>query len=163
MKAHRPTKADLDISSDSEQEAALPGPGSYIDIQKHSIFNVEKKDGFFDRQSQRFPKEKFNMDRGLDPGNYNVGNFKLTDYKKKGYTAAFANGERFQKTKVMDGPGPDKYYAPSIYQDILKKVTSKKEGFGSEAARFVKPPSNIFEEQPGPGEYNPIDSIKTLE
>lgn len=37
------------------------------------------------------------MEKGLDPGNYNVGSFKLDDHKNKGYTAAFAKGDRFRK------------------------------------------------------------------
>lgn len=48
MKKSKPTNQDLDISSDTESEANLPGPGQYIDINKHSIFNVMKNpESFF--------------------------------------------------------------------------------------------------------------------
>jgi hypothetical protein len=50
MKAHWPSNKDLDISTDTESEDMRPGPGAYIDINKHSIFNVEKNpDAFFGR------------------------------------------------------------------------------------------------------------------
>jgi hypothetical protein len=44
VEAKRKQNVDLDISSDEPDE--LPGPGQY-DIQKHSVFNVEKNPNSF--------------------------------------------------------------------------------------------------------------------
>jgi hypothetical protein len=164
MKKCKPTSHELDISSDTDSEVNMPGPGQYIDINKHSIFNVNKNpDSFFGNQCPRFPKEKLKTEKGLDPGAYNVGGFKLDDHKHKGFTAAFANGDRFIKQKIPQVPGPGQYKASSLVNELMKKKTSKKGAFGSEAGRFIDQSPKFLEEEPGPGQYNPIDSLKTLD
>lgn len=45
----------------------------------------------------------------------------------------------------------------------MKKHTSRKGAFGTEATRFTDPTPKILEEQPGPGEYEPTESLKVLD
>ena len=80
--------------------------------------------------------------------------------KHKGYTAAFASGERFKKKKIEEIPGPGTYRNPkTIVNDLMKKPGGKKGAFGSEEIWF--PVHSIQElDAPGPGEYNPLESMK---
>lgn len=65
--------------------------------------------------------------------------------------------------KVENVPGPGQYKASSMVIEMMKKKTSKKGAFGTEATRFTDQSPKPFEEEPGPGQYNPTESIKTLD
>lgn len=149
-------------SSDSDDEAQ-PGPGAYT-TQKYSDFTVDptpERLQFFGSKADRFPNQK-TAHPNVGPGMYDM---KQMAKSARGKKVPFACGDiRFRKKKLENVPGPGSYKAPTIVNDISHKTWGKKGIFGSSERRFVIKRSNIEEEKnPGPGNYNPIDSIKALE
>ena len=154
-----------------------PGPGNYnLRTEKDlivpsSIFGRDKKFNSGDTNKSPGPG-KYNCDintTNVQHPKYSFGKEKrVTDkindnpgpgnYKHKEYTGKegkhISMGLRFKSKSMEYIPGPGQYTTDN-YDPILKKLPDIK--IGNEK-RFST--SNIFAENPGPGQYNDADQVK---